>query len=247
MGDPQLDIVAVGAHPDDCEICIGGLLARSAQQGYRVGIVDLTDGEPTPGSPSPETRLAESREASEILGLTARVTLDLPNRRLMDSFEARVALATLFRRFRVKVVLGFAGATPMASPDHYQAGLITEAAVFYSRLTKWDDRFDGLAPHAVTNYLTFPTLRRRQEIAEAAGHFVVDISDTLDTKLDAIRAYRSQFPPDDPVKQSFFQRIESIGRAEGMQAGFEAGEILLTVRPIGVTDLMQIASPGDVR
>lgn len=247
MPDPELDIVAVGAHPDDCEICVGGCLALAAQQGYRVGVVDLTDGEPTPRSPSPEVRLAEARQASEILGLCARVTLDLPNRRLMDSFEARVSLAKLFRRFRVKVVLGFAGATPMASPDHYQAMQITEAAVFYSRLTKWDDQFDGLPPHTVTNHLMFPTLRRRQEIGQAAGSFVVDISRTLETKLAAIRAYRTQFPPDDPVKQAFFTRIESICRSDGMQAGFEAGEILLTARPIGVTDLMTIASPGDAR
>ena len=247
MPDPELDIVAVGAHPDDCEICVGGCLALAAKQGYRVGVVDLTDGEPTPRSPSPEVRLAEARQASEILGLCARVTLDLPNRRLMDSFEARVSLAKLFRRFRVKVVLGFAGATPMASPDHYQAGLITEAAVFYSRLTKWDEHFDGLPPHTVRNYLTFPSLRRQQEIAQAPGHFVVDISQTLQTKLGAIRAYESQFPPDDPVKQSFFTRIESVNRADGMQAGFDAGEVLLTVRPIGVRDLMTIADPDDAR
>ena len=247
MADPELDIVAVGAHPDDCEICIGGCLALAAKQGYRVGIIDLTDGEPTPRSPSPGARLAEAREASEILGLCARVTLDLTNRRLMDSFDARVSLAKLFRRFRVKVVLGFAGATPMASPDHYQAGLITEAAVFYSRLTKWDDTFDNLRPHTVTNYLTFPSLRRQQEIAGAPGHFVVDISDTLETKLSAIRAYRSQFPEDDPGKQGFFKRIENINRVDGNQAGFEAGEVLLTVRPIGVIDLMTIASPADAK
>jgi len=208
MSDEQLDIVAVGAHPDDTEICVGGTLARAAQQGYRVGIVDLTDGEPTPGSPSPEMRLAEARKAAEILGLSKRVTLDLPNRRLMDGFEARIALAKVFRRHRVRIVLGFGGNTPMASPDHYQAMLITEAAVFYSRLTKWDDRFDGLPPHTVTGYLMYPTLRRRAEVNQAEGSFVVDISKTLQTKLNAIRAYETQFPPGDPVRQSFFQRIE---------------------------------------
>ena len=64
-----------------------------ARQGYRVGIVDLTDGEPTPGSPGPEVRLAEARRAAEVLGAATRITLDLPNRRLFDTFEARVALA----------------------------------------------------------------------------------------------------------------------------------------------------------
>ena len=71
-----------------------------------MGIIDLTDGEPTPGSAGPEFRLAEARRAAETLGLAQRVTLDLPNRRLFDTFEARVALATEFRRFRPRLVLG---------------------------------------------------------------------------------------------------------------------------------------------
>src|ERR1700682_6101823 len=89
---PQLDVIAVGAHPDDVEIACGGTLAKLARQGYRVGIIDLTDGEPTPCSPGPETRLAEARKAAEVLGVHVRVNLDLPNRRLFDCFESRVAL-----------------------------------------------------------------------------------------------------------------------------------------------------------
>jgi N-acetylglucosamine malate deacetylase 1 len=247
MSDEQLDIVAVGAHPDDCEITVGGILAKAVRQGYRVGIVDLTDGEPTPNSPGPEVRLAESRKAAEILGVHFRQTLELTNRRLMDSFEARCMLATILRRHRAKVVLGFAGATPMASPDHQQAQMITEAAVFYSRLTKWNEHFEGTEPHTVTSYMTFPTLRRAIEIGHAAGNFTVDIGDTLETKLDAIRAYETQFPPDDPSRQAIFKRIESLNRAEGNHAGFDAGEVLMTVRPIGVTDLMTVACPSDVR
>ncbi|MCA9227867.1 MAG: PIG-L family deacetylase, partial [Planctomycetales bacterium] len=89
---PQLDVIAVGAHPDDVEIACGGTLAKLVQQGYKVGIVDLTDGEPTPGSPGPEVRLQEAADAARILGIHKRVTLDLPNRRLFDSFETRIAL-----------------------------------------------------------------------------------------------------------------------------------------------------------
>ena len=146
---PQLDVIAVGAHPDDVEIACGGVLARLVEQGRRVGIVDLTDGEPTPGSPGPEVRLAEARRAAAALGVTVRVTLDLPNRRLFDSWDARMALAKEFRRYRPRLVLGLGGRTPLASPDHAQAELITEAAVFYSRLTKWDEYFEGLPVHAV--------------------------------------------------------------------------------------------------
>ena len=88
---PQLDVIAVGAHPDDVEIACGGTWAGLARQGYKVGIVDLTDGEPTPRSPSPDVRRAEARRAAETLGAEHRVILDLPNRRLFDDFDARVA------------------------------------------------------------------------------------------------------------------------------------------------------------
>ena len=102
--EPELDLIAVGAHPDDVEIACGGTLARLARKGYAVGIVDLTDGEPTPHSPGPEVRLAEARRAAEILGVVTRINLNMPNRRLFDSFEARVELAKVFRRLKPKVV-----------------------------------------------------------------------------------------------------------------------------------------------
>src|ERR1700729_76716 len=140
----QLDVIAVGAHPDDVEIACGGTLAKLARQGYRVGIIDLTDGEPTPRSPGPEVRLEEARPAAEALGVHVRINLALPNRRLFDTFEARVALGKELRRYRPKLVLGFGEKTPLASPDHWQAMQITDAAVFYARLTKWDEYFDHL-------------------------------------------------------------------------------------------------------
>jgi N-acetylglucosamine malate deacetylase 1 len=125
-----LDVIAVGAHPDDVEIACGGTLARLVDQGYRVGIIDLTDGEPTPNSPGPEVRLAEAKQAAEVLGVQVRLQLDLPNRRLFDTFEARVALAKEFRKYRPRLVLGFGEKTPLASPDHWQAMQITDAAIF---------------------------------------------------------------------------------------------------------------------
>ncbi len=124
----SLDVIAVGAHPDDVEIACGGTLAKLVRQGYRVGIIDLTDGEPTPLSPGPEVRMEEAKAAAEVLG-AHRVTLDLPNRRLFDNFEARVALAKEFRKYRPKIVIGFGDKTPMASPDHWQAMQITDAAL----------------------------------------------------------------------------------------------------------------------
>src|SRR5271155_751162 len=88
--DPELDLLAVGAHPDDVEIACGGTLASLARKGYAVGIVDLTDGEPTPRSPGPEVRLAEAERAARILGVSIRLNLNMPNRRLFDSFETRI-------------------------------------------------------------------------------------------------------------------------------------------------------------
>src|SRR5438876_5759304 len=94
-----LDVLAVGAHPDDLEITCGGTLAKLVRQGYRVGMIDLTSGEPTPRG-SLETRAKEAEAARAHLGVHVRLNLDLPNRVLMDSPENRFALATAFRRHR---------------------------------------------------------------------------------------------------------------------------------------------------
>ncbi|MFO0910913.1 MAG: PIG-L family deacetylase [Isosphaeraceae bacterium] len=240
----ELDAIAVGAHPDDVEIACGGTLARLARKGYQVGIVDLTDGEPTPGSAGPDCRLVEADLAAKTLGVAVRVNLNLPNRRLFDCFEARIALAKVFRTYRPKVVLGFAGKTVMASPDHYQAMLITDAAVFYSRLTKWDEHFDGLPVHTVTNQLGFPIALHGLDLPEASGYIVADIGSTLDVKLDAVRCYGSQFPA---AKAGIYRAIETMNRYQGLTAGFEAGELFLTYRSVGVDDVMRWASPAHAR
>ena len=232
-----LDVIAVGAHPDDVEIACGGTLAKLVRQGYRVGIVDLTDGEPTPGSPSPEVRLAEAVAAARILGVSIRETLNLPNRRLFDSFESRVALATVFRKYRPSVVLGILDKTPLASPDHWQAMQITDAAVFYSRLTKWDEHFAGWPPHSIRKQVWYPLGLRQLTRDEHGGTgFVVDISETLELKLSAIRAYKTQFPP---AKESVFRLVESQNRLFGESAGFEAGEYFVSASTLGVQDLMK--------
>src|SRR3954468_20932055 len=216
VSERELDLIAVGAHPDDVEIACGGTLARLVHKGYRVGIVDLTDGEPTPGSLGPDVRLAEARHAAEILGVHVRENLNLPNRRLFDGFEARLELAKVFRRYRPKVVLGFGGKTVMASPDHYQAMLITDAAVFYSRLTKWDEHFDGLPVHTITSQLSFPIALHGLDMPESSGYVIADIGPTMDVKLEAIRAYETQFPPQ---KSRVFGAVEAMNRYHGLTAG----------------------------
>jgi bacillithiol biosynthesis deacetylase BshB1 len=237
----QLDVLAVGAHPDDAEIACGGTLARLVQQGYRVGIIDLTDGEPTPGSTGPAMRLAEAQRAAETLGVHRRVTLTLPNRRLFDCFESRVALAKEFRRFRPKVVVGFGDKTPLASPDHWQAMQITDAAVFYSRLTKWDEHFDGLPPHPVSAQLYFRLAFEPMALSGFYSHFTVDISETLEQKLAAIRCYQSQFPP---AKEYVFDRIRSAAMFLGSASGYAAGEVFVSVRPLRTSDMMDFLFAG---
>lgn len=232
-----LDVIAVGAHPDDVEIAVGGTLAMMVRQGLRVGIVDLTDGEPTPLSPGPEVRLEEARKAAEALGVQMRETLELPNRRLFDGFEERVALAKVFRRYRPRMVMGIADKTPMASPDHWQAMQITDAAIFYSRLTKWDEVFENLPVHRIQKQIWYPLGLQTPNLPEGGGRFVSDISATLEAKLESIRQYATQFPPG---KQRVFQMVESQNRLLGTQAGFTAGEMLITSTMLGIQDVFGV-------
>ncbi|MBX3413563.1 MAG: PIG-L family deacetylase [Pirellulales bacterium] len=231
----RLDVIAVGAHPDDVEIACGGTLARLVRQGYRVGIIDLTDGEPTPRSPGPEVRLEEARRAAEVLGVQLRLNLGMPNRRLFDSFEARVALATEFRRYRPRVVLGFGDKTPMNSPDHWQAMQITDAAVFYSRLTKWDEYFAGLPVHTISAQLYYSLAFGSPEGMSHGSNLVVDIGETLETKLESVRCYETQFPPE---KAHIHERIRAVALTLGFAAGYTAGELFNATRMLGTRDLM---------
>lgn len=232
----RLDVIIVGAHPDDVEIACGGTIAAMVEQGYRVGIIDLTDGEPTPLSPSPEARRAEADAAAKVLGVHVRKILPFTNRRLMDGFEERVALAKEFRRYRPRVVIGFGNKTPMASPDHYQAMQITDAAVFYSRLTKWDDFFDGLPVHAIEKQLYFRLQFEPAAIVGFDSQITVDITDTLEKKIAAIECYASQFPPS---KAYVFDRVRGLAIAAGAAAGCGAGEVFACTRPLATKDLVK--------
>jgi N-acetylglucosamine malate deacetylase 1 len=231
----RLDVIAVGAHPDDVEIACGGTLAKLVSQGYRVGIIDLTDGEPTPNSPGPDVRLAEADAAAIALGVQKRINLNLPNRRLFDCFEHRVALATQFRIWRPRIVIGFGARTPMASPDHWQAMQITDAAIFYSRLTKWDQYFGGLPIHAVSRQLYFRLAVEPDLIPNETYHITVDIAATLDAKIASILCYQTQFAG----KPYMADRVRAAAIVTGMAAGVSAGEVLIASRPFAIDDLVK--------
>src|SRR5436190_23800505 len=189
-----LDVIALAPHPDDLEITMGGTLAKLVKQGYRVGMFDLTSGEPTPRG-TLETRQKEAEEAQRILGVQVRLNLALPNRILMDCPENRYVVATALRRYRPKVIMTMAGRTPAASPDHHQGHLLIEASRFFSQLTKWDDRFDGAPPYRVPHlvYAPFPFDAEERHFHAT---FVVDIGSTFEQKLQAIACYRSHFDDD---------------------------------------------------
>jgi bacillithiol biosynthesis deacetylase BshB1 len=234
----RLDVVAVGPHPDDLEITCGGTLARLVRQGYRVGIIDLTSGEPTPRG-SVEVRAREAEAAQAALGVPVRLNAGLPNRELMDVPANRYVLATLFRRLRPTVVLATAGRTPAASPDHYQAHLLIEAARFWSQLTHWNDRFDGTAPYRVPHlvYVPFPF---EAEVRQWHATVVIDITETLPQKLEAIRCYASQFDQVRFEKVRHFVTGHAV--ATGARCGFAYGELFALPHPVGSADLFAVAT-----
>ena len=236
MNSDELDIVFTAAHPDDLEIGMGGTIASLAKQGYRVGMLHMTDGEPTPRG-TPEARAAETRAAAEVLGAQVCHTLPLANRELMDVPAARCAVATFLRRYRPKALVVMAGRTPAASPDHYQAQLVAEAARFYSQLTKWNERFDGTEPFRI-EHLVYRPVPFAAEITHYPCRFVVDITETIEQKITAIACYRSQF--DGPRLERVKHYVLSAAGMEGVSAGFRYGETYALPRPVGVSDMLAL-------
>jgi LmbE family N-acetylglucosaminyl deacetylase len=242
MNEISLDIIFAAPHPDDLEIGCGGTIARLVEQGHRVGMVHLTNGEPTPRG-SAEKRVAEAHAAAEVLGVQVCEILSLTNRELMDGPAARYALATVLRKYRPKILVGMAGRTPGASPDHYQGQLITEAARFCSQLTKWDDRFDGTAPFRV-DHLIYRPVPISAEVHHYHTQFVVDISSTIEKKLAAIACYESQF--DGPRFEGLAHYVRSISGAEGGMSGFRYGELYAMPRMLGIKDMVGLLGPWEV-
>src|SRR4029079_6366313 len=183
---------------------------------------------------------AEAKQAADALGATLRVTLDLPNRRLFDTFEARVLLAKEFRKYRPKIVIGFGDKTPLASPDHWQAMQITDAAVFYARLTKWDEHFDNLPVHAIQAQLYFRLAFEPEILSGYPSNFTVDIREKLEQKIAAISFYQIQYPPG---TAHVFDRIRGAAMIAGAAANFAAGETFVSTRPIGAIDLVKTVLP----
>ncbi len=178
-----LDVLVVAPHPDDAEISVGGTILTCRQQGLRVGIIDLTDGEPTPHG-SPEIRARETAAASEVLGIDWRENLGLPNRSLQNTLEARRALAEVFRNTQPRVIL--APYWEDVHPDHVAASQLADDARFWSKLTKTDMSGD---PYWPPRMYYFWSIHLRIHPKPA---FVVDVSQAIDEKMSAVRCYQSQ-------------------------------------------------------
>lgn len=181
--EAPLDVLVVAPHPDDAEISVGGIILRCRADGLRVGVVDLTDGEPTPHG-TPEIRAAETRQATQVLGLDWRANLGLENRKLENTPQARRALAGVFRQTRPRIIL--APYWEDAHPDHVAASELADAARFWAKLTKTDMPGEPYWPPRVF-YFWSVHLRRHPDPA-----LVFDISPVIEEKLAAIRCYESQ-------------------------------------------------------
>lgn len=219
----MLDVLCIGAHPDDVEIGMGGTVAGMVRDDLRVGIVDLTNGEPTPYG-TPERRAEESAAAAAILGVE-RVTLRLPNRYLFDSVEARKELAEVIREHRPRIL--FVPFAEDAHPDHIAASQIATAARFYAKLTKTEMAGEPHYPARVYRYMAV----HMNLVREPA--FVVDVSAHMETKLAALRCYESQFS-ENPANTSLLDAMEQLGRFWGSRIGVEAGEPFFSAEPIGI-------------
>lgn len=222
----MLDTLVIAPHPDDAELGMGGAIIQMIARGLRVGVLDLTSGEPTPHG-SPEVRAAETAAASRHLGLTWRENLGLPNRSLEATLENRAKLAEVFRRVRPRWL--FAPYWEDAHPDHTAATKLVEDARFWSKLTKCDLTGEPHHPERIYSYYCVHLKLAPQPA------FVLDISAEWDRKLAAVASYQSQFvagrPTDPPT---FLDRLRDEAAYWGKTIGARYGEPFASREPLGL-------------
>jgi bacillithiol biosynthesis deacetylase BshB1 len=225
----MLDALAIAPHPDDAELGMGGTIVRLIGQGWSVGILDLTDGEPTPLG-SPEIRASETAAATSALGLSWRRNLGLPNRSLEPTLLHRRALAGVFREVRPRFL--FAPFWEDAHPDHTAATRLVEEARFWSKLSKSDIPGEPFHPARILYYFSV-----HLRIVERPS-FVVDISDQVDAKVQAMRAYRSQLVDNQAAgKPGVIDSVVDRNRFWGQTVGVRHAEPFASREPIGLTGL----------
>lgn len=180
---PPVDLLAIGAHRDDVELLCGGTLAKAAEQGHRTGILDLTRGEMgTAGSA--DLRGDEAETAARVLGVAGRRNAGFPDAGLQNTPETRLQVARFVRAFRPRVVI-----LPFVNgrhPDHRIASQLAYDACFLSGLAKLPIPGDPHRPHKLLYALAY-----REEAVKPT--FVVEVTEQIERKMEAIRCYSSQF------------------------------------------------------
>jgi len=224
-----LDYLVIAPHPDDAELGAGGAILLLQAQGARVGVLDLTDGEPTPHG-SPEIRRRETEAATAVLGLAWRGNLSLPNRRLEADLESRARLAGMLRQLRPRVL--FAPYWEDSHPDHVAASALVDAARFWSKLTKSDLPGEPHYPHKIIYYFSIH-LR-----IHPRPSFVLDVSPYLDTKLRALACYRSQLIEGRPATPpTLLDDLRDRARYWGWSIGTTYGEPFVCREEVGLRGL----------
>jgi bacillithiol biosynthesis deacetylase BshB1 len=229
-----VDVLAIGAHPDDVELGVGGILLKVAAQGRSFAILDLTRGEQSSRG-TPEERLVESAKAAAILGAATRQNAGLPDGGLENTREQRRAIIPYIRQFRPTIILAHMGTD--RHPDHCVAHALTRDANFYSGLASIVS--DTAAHRAPRMYYFHPYYQD-----PAPPPIVIDVSDVFERKLEALRAHQSQFfnpdydgAPTYVSSAEFWDAIHDRAAYWGHRIGAAFGEPLYTDGPLGLTAL----------
>ena len=231
----NLDILAFGAHPDDVELGCGGTLAKAVSEGKQTGIIDLTQGEmATRGTP--DTRAVESKAATKILGVNFRYNLNFEDAFIFNDKKHQLVVIEVLRKFKPGVVL--CNAVKDRHTDHAKASELVSHACFLSGLEQiktFDEhgkRQAAFRPQHVFHYIQWE---------ELTPDFVVDISGFLDQKMQAIKAYKTQFyqkndkGPKTPISSfNFLESVDSRAKNMGRLIFREAGEGFTSERLVGV-------------
>lgn len=228
----SIDVLAIGAHPDDVELGVGGTILKLAQDGYSVGILDLTLGE-LGSRGSVEERMQEAQDASERLRVEVRNNAELPDGGLQNTEEQRNEIIPFIRMLRPKLLLVHRKSD--RHPDHRIAHDLARDANFFAGVAsiKTED-----APYRAEHiYYYNPYFDD-----ESPPQVVMNVSDVFTQKMDALRAYRSQFHNPDYsgaetliASEAFWNNIEKRAAYWGQRIGVEYGEPLYRDGPLGIT------------
>lgn len=227
----KLDALAFGAHADDVELSCGGTITKLCRLGYKVGVCDLTAGElSTRGAP--ETRAAEASRAAEIMGCALRENLGMPDGNIVNDLKNRTRVIDVLRRHKPDVV--FLPYWVCRHHDHIHASRLVAEAAFYSGLRKIETGREAWRPRVLVFYMM------RHEFEPS---FIVDISSEIETKLEAIRAHRSQFhDPESTEPETFISSryfLDSIvgrNRYFGLRVGAQYAEPFLVREALRIDD-----------